>query len=132
MRFAFTFDRATEVGLLLAGITRRNSVVLVDDRWFVARFGAWTVRTPLTNVASASTGGPYHWWKAVGVRLSLGDKGLTFGSSTRAGVCVAFHEPVRGLDPWGLVRHPGLTVTVERPDELVACLGRRPGDEEVA
>ena len=124
MRFEFAFDPPTEAGLLLAGITRRNSSVVVDDQWFTARFGRWTVRTPLSNVVDASVGGPYRWWKAVGVRLSLGDKGLTFGSSTRSGVCVAFREPVRGLDPWGLVRHPGLTVTVARPEDLVAGLRR--------
>ncbi|HEX6340155.1 hypothetical protein [Umezawaea sp.] len=122
MRFEFAFEQVPERVLHLAGITRRNSAVLVDDEWFTAHFGRWTVRTPLTNVVSASTGGPYRWWKAVGVRVSMGDRGLTFGSSTRSGVCVAFREPVRGLEPWGLVRHPGLTVTVARPDDLVAAL----------
>jgi hypothetical protein len=27
-------------------------------------------------------------------------------------VCVLFHEPVTGLEPFGRIRHPGLTVTV--------------------
>ncbi|MCS7475607.1 hypothetical protein ACFFQW_26980 [Umezawaea endophytica] len=124
MRFEFAFDRNPEVGLRLAGITRRNSAVVVDEQWFTARFGPWTVRTPLTNVVSASVGGPYRWWTAVGVRMSVSDRGLTFGSSTRSGVCLTFREPVRGIDPWGLIRHPGLTVTVARPEDLVADLGR--------
>lgn len=124
MRFEFVFDHTPERVLQLAGVTRRNSAVLVDDEWFTARFGPWTVRTPRANVVSASTGGPYQWWKAVGVRMSLSDKGLTFGSSTRSGVCVVFREPVRGFDPWGVIRHPGLTVTVARPDDLVADLSR--------
>ncbi len=124
MRFEFAFDPAPARALRLAGITAGNSVVLVDDTWFTAHFGSWTVRTPLTNVVDASTSGPYRWWKGLGVRMSLSDKGLTFGSNARSGVCVEFRVPVRGLDPWGLLRHPGLTVTVADPEALVAELGR--------
>ena len=57
------------------------------------------------------------------MRLSVGDKGLTFGSSTRSGVCVAFRKPCAAWIHGGLLRRPGLTVTVERPEELIACLG---------
>ena len=31
------------------------------------------------------------------------------------GVCIRFAEPVRGMDPMGKIRHPGLTVTVAEP-----------------
>jgi hypothetical protein len=71
--------------------------------------------------------GPYRWYTAIGVRGSFADSGLTFGSSTRGGVCVLFDEPVRGLDPFGLRRHEGLTVTVARREELAASLRRRIG-----
>ena len=63
--------------------------------------------------------------KALGVRLSLADRGLTFGSTAAGGVCVEFTHPRRGIEPFGLLRHPGLTLTVADPDGLVAAL--RPG-----
>jgi len=37
-------------------------------------------------------------------------------------VCLEFHEPVTGIDPLGLIRHPGLTVTVADPEGLAAAL----------
>lgn len=83
------------------------------------RFGPWLVTTPLANIAGASATGPYRALRGLGVRVSLADRGLTFGTTTEGGVCLRFREPVPGLDPWGLLRHPGLTVTVCEPD-LVA------------
>ena len=47
-------------------------------------------------------------------------------------MCVRFRggggsEPVRGIEPTGLLRHPGLTVTVAQPELLVASLRRAIG-----
>ncbi|MBB5085085.1 hypothetical protein [Nonomuraea endophytica] len=53
---------------------------------------------------------------------SLADRGLTFGSNTRQGVCLRFHSPVHGGEPIGLVRHRGLTVTVADPAALIRRL----------
>jgi hypothetical protein len=87
----------------------------------VARFGRWRVDTPLGNVASAELTGPYRpWMKVIGPHLSLADRGLTFGTNTDAGVCLRFHRPVAGLDPLGVIRHPGLTLTIEDPAGLAA------------
>jgi len=54
--------------------------------------------------------GPYRWWRAIGVRISLADGGLTFGTSTHAGICIHFRERIRVLR---LLRPPALTVTVD-------------------
>ncbi|WP_326836069.1 hypothetical protein VSH64_14290 [Amycolatopsis rhabdoformis] len=83
------------------------------------RLGPFVVSTPLGNLAGAEVSGPYRAFRVFGARLSLADRGLTLGTSTRRGVCIRFHEPVPGIEPFGLVRHPGLTVTVAEP-ELVA------------
>ncbi|VVJ18650.1 Uncharacterised protein [Amycolatopsis camponoti] len=88
------------------------------------RLGPWFVSTPLSNVAGAEASGPYHPLRGLGVRLSLADHGLTFGTTTEGGVCVRFHEPVPGIDPWGLIRHPGLTVTVAEPDLVAEAINR--------
>ncbi|MDS0138987.1 MULTISPECIES: hypothetical protein [unclassified Amycolatopsis] len=88
------------------------------------RFGPWLVETPLSNLAGAEATGPYRAVRVFGVRLSLADRGLTFGTTTRGGVCLRFREPVRGIDPWGLLRHPGLTVTVSEPALVAEAINR--------
>lgn len=95
-------------------------VTLTEDGRFVARYGLLRLDTALANVADAHVTGPYRWWTAVGVRLSLRDDGLTFGTSNRSGVCVHFREPVRRVV--GLRDHSALTVTVADPDGLVRAL----------
>ena len=57
------------------------------------------------------TAGPAH--------LSLADRGLTFATNGDRGVCLIMREPVSGIDPFGLLRHPNLTVTVADCDGLV-------------
>jgi hypothetical protein len=88
------------------------------------RLGPWLVSTPLSNLAGAEATGPYRAVRALGVRLSLSDRGLTFGTTTKGGVCLRFHEPVPGIDPWGRIRHPALTVTVSEPDLVAAAVNR--------
>jgi hypothetical protein len=45
-------------------------------------------------------------------------------------VCLLFHEPVPGGETLGLVKHPGLTVTVEDPVGLIDAIAdaQRPAD----
>jgi hypothetical protein len=108
--------------LWVLGVRPATDGVRIDAEHLTATFGPWRLSTPLSNVAGAEVGGPYSAWKVIGPRLSLSDRGLTFGTSTSAGVCISFHDPVPGIEPLGLLRHPGLTVTVARPDLLVARL----------
>lgn len=111
-RFEFAFDRRARRPLSLLGIRPDTCYLLITASRLIARFGPWGVRSPLENVAGAEVTGPYSPWKAMGVRLSLADRGLTFGTNAEEGVCIRFHEPVRGMVPAGLVRHPGLTLTL--------------------
>ena len=125
-RFRFAFDDRFRLPLAAMGVTPATAFVTLtaNDR-FVARFGPWTCETPLSNVTCVERTGPYRWWRAIGARLSFKDAGATFGSTTAGGVCLCFAEPVRALDALGLLRHPGLTVTVADLDGFVAAVDRR-------
>ncbi|WP_033262283.1 hypothetical protein [Amycolatopsis vancoresmycina] len=101
-----------------------NSGLELDTGGLRVRFGPWLVETPLGNLAGAEATGPYHALRGLGVRLSLADRGLTFGTTTRGGVCLRFREPVAGIDPWGRIRHPGLTVTVAEPELVAEAINR--------
>jgi len=95
----------------------------VADGRFRARFGRWTVDTPVDNVVGTQASGPYGRLRTIGpAHLSLADKGLTFASNRRRGLCIEFREPVAGLEPTGRLRHPGLTVTVADVDGLARAL----------
>lgn len=123
--FPFRFHPAYRVAALPFGVRPDNCLVRVSKDEFVASFGPWSLCTPLANVAGATLSEGYAWPKTIGpAHLSFADRGLTFASNPEAGVCVQFRQPVRGVDPLGVIRHPGLTVTVAQPDALAEVLAR--------
>lgn len=122
-QFAFDFDPAHQLASLPFGVTPATSFVRVTETDLWVRFGLWSVRTPLTNVIGYQLSGPYAFHRVAGpARLSFADKGLTFATNRRAGVCLEFAEPIKGIDPLGLLRHPGLTLTVADREGFVAAL----------
>jgi hypothetical protein len=105
---------------------RRDGVTLDDDGSFVATFGFFKLVTSLGNVTGAHITRHYRWWTAAGVRASMTDDGLTFGTNHRAGVCVHFAEKVPSrLSKSG---HSALTVTVEDLEGLTTALGGDQGE----
>jgi hypothetical protein len=126
--FAFRFAGPYRWLALPFGVTPRTARVAVEDEDLYARFGPWSVRTPLSNVTDVRVTGPYSLPKTAGpAHLSLKDHGLTFATNGERGVCVLFREPVKGLDPTGRLTHPGLTLTVDDVDGLAALLRTRAG-----
>jgi hypothetical protein len=121
-RFAFRFSVAGRAVLTPAGVTAATSWVEVGPERFEARFGPWVVTTATSNITGTSVQGPHNPVKAVGVRWSFADHGLTFGSNAERTVCVEFAEPVRGLDPLRLLRHPNLSLAVAEPEALVTAI----------
>lgn len=124
--FPFRFDPRYRLAALPFGVTPGRASVTVGNGSLRARFGPWTVATPLTNVAGAEVTGPYGLAKTVGpAHLSFVDRGLTFATNGERGLCIRFREPVRGMDALGVLRHPALTVTVADVDgfrELIEAL----------
>lgn len=114
--FPYQLEGVNAALLRLFGVRADRDGVTIDGDELTATFGFFTVRTTLGNIADASVTGPYQWIKAIGPRLSAADHGLTFGTTTDAGVCLRFVTPVkRVIGPWD---HPGLTVTVQDPAHL--------------
>ncbi len=123
--FDFRFDLAARPMLLGLGVHPGNcSVTLTEDDRLVARFGRWKVDTPISNIKCAEVTGPYHWYKALGLRGSMVDAGVTFGTSSAGGVCVLFVERIPKVIP-GRKNHTGLTVTVDDPEALAAAIEAR-------
>ena len=119
--FPYRFDdRFTGIWWPLGARKDRDGVTITDDH-MVATYGRFRLKTPLSNIAGGHITGPYRWYTAVGIRLSFGDTGLTFGTNHDLGVCVHFREPVAKVI--GFKPHAALTVTVADCEELVAAIG---------
>ena len=122
-RFNFSFEAKMVPFSAAAGITPFTAWVEIDGRELRVRFGPWSARTRLENITAARVTGPYSFRKVVGPpRLSFADGGATFATTTRQGVCLELREPITALLPFGLLRHSGLTVTVDDPEGLVAAV----------
>ena len=127
--FSFRFDLVHRVVALPFAIGPSTACVFVSTDILDARFGPWRVTTPLANVDAVNRTGPYGPLRTVGpARWSLADGGLTFATNAQAGLCIRFLEPVSGLEPMGILRHPGLTVTVADISGLADAI--RPGRTE--
>lgn len=98
----------------------KDGVTITDDGRLRATFGFLRLETPLRNVEGAHITSGYRWWTAVGARRSFVDDGLTFGTNSKAGVCIHFSERV--ASPLRRKGHSALTVTVEDLDGLVSAL----------
>lgn len=122
MFFPYRLDSRYRLLLAPFGVDGRDGVTLTDGS-FVATFGRARLETALTNVSGAHATHDYRWWKAVGMRLSFADDGLTFGTATHGGVCVHFVERVHRVI--GVRDHSALTVTVDDLDGLVAAITDR-------
>ena len=127
-RFDFAFSRRYQLAALPFGITpRTTSVELTDgpEPELRVRFGPWSLRTPVSNIGSTQRSGGFAFLKTAGpAHLSFADRGVTFATNADDAVCMEFHEPVKGIDPTGRIRHPGATVTVTDCDGLLAALAR--------
>ena len=124
-RFPFRFDPTYRRLARLFGVAPERAWVDLGEEELEARYGPWRVRTSRSNIARVEVTGPYAFLKTAGpARLGITDRGLTFASNGERGVCITFHSPVPGIDPFGRIRHPELTVTVLDVDGLMKALAR--------
>jgi hypothetical protein len=126
-RFGFDFEDRYRKLLAVIGVRSDNSWVEVGEDSLLCRFGPWSLETPLSNVTCVSETGPYRAYRAIGPRGSFADMGVTFGTTTRGGLCIEFADAVPALVPGGLLRHPGATVTVADAGGLRDLLVERCG-----
>ncbi|WCO68242.1 hypothetical protein PO878_05815 [Iamia majanohamensis] len=119
----FRFDYPLAAAGAPFGVLPRTTDVVVGETALTVRFGPWRLETDLANISGVEVTGPYQALKVAGPpHLSFTDRGVTFATTTQGGICVHFHRPVPAIDPLGLLRHPGATITVADPDDAAAEL----------
>jgi hypothetical protein len=124
-RFPIFVGRRSRILLLLFGVRAGNAYVDLGDDELDAHFGFFRIRTPTANLVSWRIEGPWLWITAIGVRMSVRHRDLTFGGTNRGGVRVNFREPVTRA---GI---PALYLTVEDLEGFAAALAERglPGED---
>jgi hypothetical protein len=124
-RFDFAFAASYRLPALLCGITPARALVTVTATELQVRFGAWQLISRLDNINGTEMTGGFRWLKTAGPpHLSFADRGVTFATNGERALCVSFRTPVRGIDPTGIQRHPGATLTVRDPLALKAAIER--------
>jgi hypothetical protein len=121
-RYPLRFTPNSRALLAPLGVVEPLAYAKLGEDELSVRFGAYTFKTPLSNIVAIEQSGPYKWWRALGVRMSLKDRGLTLGSATDRGVCLRFGEPAPGPLPG--IRHPGLTIMPAEPEKFINALRR--------
>jgi hypothetical protein len=91
------------------------------DGEVVVRFGWATFRTPLANVAGWRLEGPWLWITAIGIRMSLRHRDVSFDGSPHGGVRLDFHRTVR----WLVIDVPAIYVSADDLDAVAAALTAR-------
>jgi hypothetical protein len=135
--FPFAFQPPLDTWARWFAIVPARCFVRLDDHGLEAVYGSWRVATTWANVRSVERTGPYRPWKVAGpVRVSWADRGITMAATTAGGVCLRLHDPVPGVDPLGLFKHPAVTLGVEDVDRFVlqveSHLDRAPVHEDSA
>ena len=119
-RFPIEVGRKSRPLLRLFGVMGDNAYVDLGEE-LDARFGWARVRTPVSNIESWRIEGPWLWITAIGVRMSIRRRDLSFGGTPRGGVRMDFREPVRAFR----LKVPALYVTVEDLEGFAAALSER-------
>src|SRR5262245_4186624 len=95
--------------LRLFGARPESAWVDLHDTTVHAKFGFGDVTFPLSNVEQWRIEGPWLWITAIGIRMSIRHRDLSFCGSPRGGVRMDFRERV----PFGPLRIPALYVGVD-------------------
>jgi hypothetical protein len=119
-RYPIHVGRRSRFVLMLFGVRAANAYIDLGPA-LDANFGFFRVRTPGSNLASWRVEGPWRWITAIGVRIGIRDRDLTFGGTNRGGVRIDFKEPIA----WSGLRIPALYVTVEDVAGFTAALAER-------
>ena len=120
--FPYRLDQRWAPLFFVLGVSEDDGVEISDDGEFIATFGRFRVKTAVDNIDHTLVTGPHRWYTAVGLRLSLTDDGLTFGTNHQKGLSIAFVEKIPRVI--GLRDHSKLWVSVADPEGLATAIGK--------
>ena len=111
-------DRSRPFLRLAFGVTPERAYVDLDDATILVRFGRFELVAPLSSATRWRIEGPWTWITAIGVRMSLRHRDISFAGSPRGGVRIDFEPPVR----WRFLRPPAIYYGVDDLEGFAAAL----------
>ena len=120
--FPYRFDKRWNALFFALGVDDKDGVTITGKGELIATFGRFKVKTTLDNIDHTLVTGPHRWYTAVGLRLSLADDGLTFGTNNRKGLSIAFVHKIPKVI--GFRKHSMLWVSVADPEGLATAIGK--------
>ena len=120
--FPYLLDKRWSALFFALGVGEKDGVKITAKGELIATFGRSKVKTTLDNIDHTRVTGPHRWYTAVGLRLSLTDDGLTFGTNHRKGLSIAFVDKIPKVI--GFRKHSTLWVSVADPEGLAAAIGK--------
>ncbi len=121
--FPYLRDTRWSALFLALGVRATDGVTVSAKGDLIATYGRFKVKTTLDNVDHTEITGPHRWYTAVGLRLSLSDDGISFGTNHRKGLSIAFVKKVPRVI--GLRKHSTLWVSVADPEGLAEAIAQR-------
>ena len=101
--FAYRIGRWSRYFLVLVGVRAGHREVEVDDARLVTRFGWVSAEVPLADIERWDITGPYHWFRAIGIRHTLFHRDISFCGDATGAVRLHLRSPrqvsfVRSVD----------------------------------
>jgi hypothetical protein len=127
-RFSIRIGRRSASLLrLLFGVRPERSWAEVGDGGLVIRFGRAEFRTELANLARWRIEGPFPWITAIGIRMSVRHRDVSFAGSPHGGVRIDLVRRVR----WGPFQIPAVWVGADDLVGFAAALAEAgvPGED---
>lgn len=127
-RFPIRIGRRSARGLrVLFGATPERAWAEVGDDGLTIRFGRAEFRTELSNLQRWRIEGPFRWITAIGIRMSVRHRDVSFAGSPHGGVRIDLVRRVR----WGPFDIPAVWVGADDLEAFAAALAGRgiPGDD---
>ena len=118
--FPYRLDKRWNALFFALSVDDKDGVTITGKGELIATFGRFKVKTTINNIDHTLVTGPHRWYTAVGLRLSLADDGLTFGTNHRKGLSIAFVEKIPKVI--GFRKHSTLWVSVADPEGLAAAI----------
>jgi len=103
---------------LLFGATPETAWAEVDEGGFRARFGRSSFGTELANLERWRIEGPFRWITAIGIRMSIRHRDVSYAGSPHGGVRIDFRRPVR----WGPFNVPAFYIGADDLEGFAAAL----------
>ena len=121
-RYPIRIGSRSRLFLRLAfGVTPERAYVELGDDVVRARFGRFSFSAPIAGVTRWRIEGPWRWITAIGVRMNVTKRDVSFCGSPRGGVRLDFEPRVQ----WGRLRILTAYYGVEDLEGFAAAIAAR-------